>query len=410
MARRRDFLKSVGAIPVAAMVGPVAGGQSTGREDREYWVSVARRLADPVLSSLAARQLKIRMPVETRPEGAAERARFSHLEAIGRLLAGLAPWLALDLDIGAEGELRRRYASLARHAIDAATDPASPDLLNFSQGSQPLVDAAFLAHALVRAPGELWLNVPAATRANVLSALRSSRRIKPGFNNWLLFSAMVEAFFCQAGEEWDPIRIDYAVRQHEQWYKGDGLYGDGPEFHWDYYNSFVIHPMLVDVLTVISKAARGWDDMRNRAIVRARRYAAIQERLISPEGTFPAIGRSLAYRVGAFQLLGQAALRHELPDGVSPAQVRCALTAVMRRMIEAPGTFDRAGWLTLGFCGHQPAVAETYISTGSLYLCATGLLPLGLPPTDEFWQSAPEEWTARRAWSGKDLPADHALS
>jgi len=132
--------------------------------------------------------------------------------------------------------------------------------------------------------------------------------------------------------------------------------------------------------------------------------------LISPEGAFPPIGRSLPYRIGALQLLGQMALRRDLPESVSPAQVRSAMTAVMRRMMEAPGTFDRDGWLTIGFCGHQPAIGETYISTGSLYLCAAGLLPLGLPPADEFWQAPPAEWTARKAWSGRDIPPDHALA
>ena len=34
------------------------------------------------------------------------------------------------------------------------------------------------------------------------------------------------------------------------------------------------------------------------------RYAAVQERLIAPDGTFPALGRSIAYRCGAFHLLG----------------------------------------------------------------------------------------------------------
>jgi hypothetical protein len=36
---------------------------------------------------------------------------------------------------------------------------------------------------------------------------------------------------------------------------------------------------------------------------RAKRYAAVQERMIGPDGTFPPIGRSLAYRCGAFHLL-----------------------------------------------------------------------------------------------------------
>ena len=105
------------------------------------------------------------------------------------------------------------------------------------------------------------------------------------------------------------MRVDYALRQHEQWYKGDGVYGDGPAFHWDYYNSFVIQPMLLDVLDVCRDEMPAWKELATRVEPRARRYAAILERLIAPDGTFPAIGRSIAYRFGAFQLLAQMALR-----------------------------------------------------------------------------------------------------
>ena len=98
-----------------------------------------------------------------------------------------------------------------------------------------------------------------------------------------------------------------------------------------------------------------------------------------------------------------------LPDGVAPAQVRGALTAVIRRTLEAPGTFDADGWLRIGFCGHQPGVGETYISTGSLYLCAVALLPLGLAESDEFWSAPPQRWTSAKAWSGEPFAIDHAL-
>lgn len=267
--------------------------------------------------------------------------------------------------------------------------------MNFTSGAQPLVDAAFLSHAIVRAPSELWKKLDSSAQGNLVNALRSTRRIRPGFNNWLLFCAMVEAALCSVGEPWDAMRVDYAVRQHEEWYKGDGIYGDGPQFHWDYYNSFVIQPMLLDVLDTISKSSNAWNSLRPAILARAKRYAAVQERPISPEGTFPAFGRSLAYRFGAFQLLAQIALRRELPDEIAPAQVRSALTAVIRRVIEQPDTFDVQGWLQVGFCGHQPSIAEVYISTGSLYLCATGLLPLGLPATDPFWAAPAEPWTSQ---------------
>jgi hypothetical protein len=149
--------------------------------------------------------------------------------------------------------------------------------------------------------------------------------------------------------------------------------------------------------------------MRAPVLARARRHAAIQERLIAPDGTFPAIGRSIAYRGGAFQLLAQVALRRALPDGVTPAQVRGALSAVLIRTLDPPGTFDTDGWLRIGLAGHQPGIGERYISTGSLYLCATAFLPLGLGPEDPFWSAPPQPWTARLAWSGAAFPIDRAL-
>ena len=67
------------------------------------------------------------------------------------------------------------------------------------------------------------------------------------------------------------------------------------------------------------------------------------------------------------------------------------------------------GWLQIGLWGHQPHLGETYISTGSLYLCSVALLPLGLPPSDNFWTRPPEDWTSRKLSAGQDLAADHAI-
>jgi hypothetical protein len=380
-----------------------------GIAERASWVAYATRVAEPVLTHLAAGTLRRSMPIE-QADGA-NRAPVTHLEAIGRLLAGLAPWLASSQPGAdtAEGRTRARYLDLARRAIAHAVDPASPDAMNFTTGGQPLVDAAFLAHAIVRAPQALGDGLDATTRTRLITALTSSRAITPAFSNWLLFTAMVEAGLARLGAAWDRTRVDYALRQHEQWYVGDGHYSDGPDFHWDYYNSYVIQPMLLDVLDVVGAEPAAWAAMRAPVLARARRHAAIQERLIGPDGTFPAIGRSIAYRAGAFQLLAQVALRRALPDGVAPGQVRAALSAVLARTLDAPDTFDTNGWLRIGLAGHQPGVGERYISTGSLYLCSTAFLPLGLPPDDPFWSQPGQPWTSRLAWSGAAFPIDHAL-
>ena len=243
----------------------------------------------------------------------------------------------------------------------------------------------------------------------MVNALKSSRSIKPGANNWLLFSASIEAFLIKSGNGGNLEPIVYALKKHMEWYKGDGVYGDGADFHWDYYNSFVIQPMLLNILDTIAKSSSAWESFRPVMTVRAQRYAAIQERLISPDGTFPPIGRSLCYRFGALQLLADIALRRQLPKEIHPAQVRSAITAVMRRMVEAPGTFDERGWLTVGFYGHQPSIAESYISTGSCYLCSVAWLPLGLPASDPFWSDPAMPWTSKKIWSGEQVNADHSI-
>lgn len=412
MNRRSSFkyLTLLGLIPFAGRLSassPVAAPDAPGRT---YWVDVLVRIATPLLESLSKGELKKNMPVECKPGMEANRRKVTYLEAFGRLLSGMAPWLALGPDKTKEGQLRKKFISLAQQSMKKAVDPQSPDFMNFTEGGQPLVDAAFLAHAILRAPGVLWEPLDTATRQQLVTAMKSSRVIIPGYNNWLLFSAMVETFLMFAGEQYDEMRIEIAIKKHMDWYKGDGVYGDGEDFHWDYYNSFVIQPMLVDILQLLVKRGNKYAKTFDTVLVRAKRYAAIQERLISPEGTFPPIGRSLPYRFGAFQLLAQMSLQHRLPDEVKPAQVRCALSAVIQRMIEAPNVFDANGWLTIGFYGHQPDIAESYLSTGSMYLCSVGLLPLGLPASDPFWADAPQDWTAKKIWSGQNLPADHAIN
>ncbi|MET1054968.1 MAG: DUF2264 domain-containing protein [Pedobacter sp.] len=379
---------------------------------RSYWVKTLTRIADPVLKNLSEGRLKATMPVEVNPSGKLDRTRVTYLEALGRLMAGMAPWLELGPDQTEEGKLRAKYILLAQQSIAQAVDPSSADFMQFTgqEYEQALVDGAFLAHALIRSPKHLWEPLPAAVKTNVIKALKSTRVIKPGYNNWLLFMGMIEAFFIKFGEEYDPVRLDYALKKHAEWYKGDGIYGDGPTFHYDYYNSYVIHPMLVDITTVMADTGKETKENLRTVLDRAIRYAVIQERLISPEGTFPVVGRSLAYRFGAMQALNQIALMKKLPDAVKPAQVREALSLVIKRMIEAPGTFDKNGWLTIGFCGHQVDIAENYISTGSLYLCTTGMLVLGLPASDSFWTAPAASWTSKKVWGGENFPADHAVS
>jgi hypothetical protein len=302
--------------------------------DREYAVDVLTKIAAPVLEALSKGELKQRMPIH---DWEKHRAAWTHYEAFARTLAGIAPWLELGPDNSPEGRLRARFIDLARKSLINATDPASPDYMNFGQvPDQPLVESAYLASALLAAPKQLWEPLTEEQRRKVADALRISRTVPLTHdNNWVLFPAMIEAALWRYAGDVQLAAIERAVWMFEnEWYLGDGIYGDGPDFHADYYNSYVIHPMLLEVIRVAREKghprAERWLPV---ALERAGRYATILERQISPEGTFPVMGRSAAYRFAAFYHLAYMALNKKLPDAVSPGAARAGISNVVLRMV-----------------------------------------------------------------------------
>ena len=377
------------------------------RNDRADWLKRMLRIAEPVIVNLAEDRLKETMPTVFHPD----REPFMHLEALGRTLMGIAPWLELERVPEEEKELQEKYRKLVRQGIANAVKPEAKDFMNFSEGyGQALVDAAFLAQAIVRAPKQLFELMEEQDKRNLVSALKATRCFTPFVCNWILFSSMIEAALYVMGEpDYDMTRVEYGVRMFWKWYVGDGTYGDGERFHWDYYNSFVIQPMLLDIVGTMKAVRRDYEDLYAIFRKRASRYAAVQEQMIGPDGTYMVIGRSVSYRFGAFQALGQAVLQDNLPENLPNSQVRSALTAVLQKVMEHPQMFDEKGWLNPGVYGNQPGLAEDYICVGSLYLCMAVFLPLGLPAEHPFWQEEEQPWTAKKIWAGADVKVDHAV-
>jgi len=390
---------------------------STGAQDRAFWIKTLHKIAWPVVENLANGTLEKNMPLEKGPQYYLTANKVSYLEAVGRCFAGIAPWLELPDDNTEEGLLRKKYKAAMVKGLTSAANPQSPDYLNFREGGQPIVDAAYLAHAFMRAPRALWEPLDTVTKQRFITEFKSLRDRTGAYNNWLLFAAMSEAFLRSVGEQFDPVRIDYALNKMKEWYVGDSWYKDGDLFSMDYYNSYVIHPMLVDLLaslkikpvTKYNQKGYSVNEAYDQSVKRMVRYAEYLERIIAPDGTYPAYGRSVTYRTAAFQALAQTALMQQLPEWVSPAQVRCALTKVFYNMYEGSQNFDNKGWLVLGFNGHQPMMADQYTSTGSLYMASLGFLPLGLPATNKFWTDAPAGWTSKKAWGGLPVKKDYKV-
>lgn len=416
--KRRNFLKTASVASLAAGLSSnvVLGETNDSKrakpaDDRAYWIQLLDKIAEPVLSNMSRGELQKNMRIEFSPLWDNRERKVAYMEAFGRLIAGLAPVVSLADDNTKESKVRQKWRTQIQQSMAHAVDPKSPDYLHWGDNKtrQPLVDAAYIAQALLTAPDALWTPLDKATKERVIYEFKKIRQIVPYNNNWVLFAATIESFLLFAGEEIDASRIDPAIDAINKWYVGDGWYKDGEKFHFDHYNGYVIHPMMTEVLRV--NVARGRKDrgLYETAYKRMQRYAVQQERFISPEGTYPVVGRSSTYRAGAFQPLAKIALDDKLPPEIAPAQVRSALTAVLKRLF-VDSTFTKEGWLTLGLVGAaQSAITDAYTNTGSLYITSLAFLPLGLPPSHKFWTDPFTEWTQLKAWGGKPFVRDHAI-
>lgn len=383
------------------------------KSDRELWAGILYQMAAPVLSNMSEGKLQENMLVELSPTWDGRDKRVTYMECFGRLMAGLAPWLSLPDDDTAEGIQRKQLREWALKSYAQSVDPESKDYLLWRKEGQPLVDAAYIAESFLRGYDALWVPLDDLTKQRYIAEFQQLRRVDPPYTNWLLFSSTVECFLKKAGAQTDYYRITSALRKVDEWYVGDGWYSDGEDFAFDYYNSFVIHPMYVECLEVMTNGGKQniWNVKGGNfpnALKRMQRFGMILERFVSPEGTFPVFGRSITYRTGVLQPLALLSLRGWLPKELPAGQVRAAMTAVIQRMFGDNRNFNAEGYLTLGFNGSQPNISDWYTNNGSLYLASLAFLPLGLPADAPFWTDAPQPWTSKKAWGGEDFPKDHA--
>ena len=354
-------------------------------------------MAAPVLDAAADGRLRKTMTVEQMHGKGRE--RFACLEAVGRLLCGMAPWFEADLTDPIERKLRDSRLEQARLAIDGQVNPSSDDFVDHVRNCEPfnqiLVDTALLAQAILRAPTALWDGLSDNTKDYVVELLKSARKITANVNNWLLFSVEVELLYRKLTGICNEGMVASYFRLVDSWYLGDGWYGDGPYFKTDFYNSLIIHPMMLDLCEFAPDLLP--DGISGEILARAQRHAEVLELMVAPDGTYCATGRSLTYRCGVFHLLAQLAWQKRLPKSVSPAVAREVLYTASEKTL-TPASYRDDGFLNIGICSHQPGYGESYICTGSLYFAAAVFLPLGISPDDEFWLAPAQDWTQRVIW------------
>ncbi len=367
---------------------------------RSYWIQQLERISGPVIENLSKDSLTIVMPIVHNQE-------YQYLEAFGRTFCGMSRWLNLS-EPTEEDSIRSYYRGKVAKCFSNGFNPQARDYFNFKTGKQPLVDAAFLAQGLLRCP-LVWSQLDESTKQHVLKEFMDLRRVKPYDNNWMLFASTIEAFILDKTGSCDECRLWEGINAFVYgFYVGDGIYSDGHYYDNNYYNSFVIHPMLMDVLLSLRDSGiKEAEDYLRLESKRYHRYAAWLERQIAPDGSLPVYGRSIVYRIGILHALAEfVCITNDAT--ARGGEIRSAMTKVLTKQLDDMD-FDNQGFLTIGFKGLQPDLAEPYISTGSGYLCTTFFLPLGLSQSHPFWKDEQQDWTSLRIQVGStDVSIDES--
>lgn len=135
--QRRNFIKQSSALIATGSLQAKSLMANPGESiiaynktnDREYWVKLIYKIAYPVLSNLSKGQLRKNMPVEVSPVWDGRDKAVAYMEAFGRLMTGIAPWLALNDDLTDEGKQRKQLKELALQSFTNSVDTNNPDYL-----------------------------------------------------------------------------------------------------------------------------------------------------------------------------------------------------------------------------------------------------------------------------------------
>jgi hypothetical protein len=334
---------------------------------RDLWEPIRPRLAEEGASvSLGATQAYYGEP-------------GSSIEVIARPLWGLAALAAGGNDFPGW--------PLLRQALADGVDPQHPQFWGEAPDlSQYFVEMAALAFGMIMAREQLWDPLERRQRENLLHWMAVINRKPVVDNNWLFFRVLVNMAFERVGGPFDESRLTADLDRLEQFYLGDGWYGDGASGNRDYYV-----PMGFHFYGLFHARIRGEADperaerFRRRAEDFAPHFAA----WFAPDGSALPFGRSLTYRFtqGAFWGVCAWADLPVLPWG----QLKGIFLRHLRWWLAQP-IFSDSGLLTIGYRYPNLIVADSYNSPGSTYWACKFFLPLALLENHPFWQAEEEPW------------------
>jgi hypothetical protein len=356
----------------------------------EHWLLTARRYASPAGGLITP---------PGRPSAAG--IRSDGIEGFARSFLIAAPLLA-----GRAADPNDHAGWYAR-GLDAAMDPAGPErwgraigvdeIRQWNGTPQPIVEAANLAFGLALSRPRVWDRLKEPTRERLADWLGHHAAKRGSANNWLLFTAVIEAFLHSAGHEVPGGHAQADVDLLESWYLGDGWYNDGPISRStgrgnrvDHYNSWVIQTFLWQWYELTAQPEARRRLFRDRLAEFADSYAL----LFAPDGSPLHQGRSLTYRhavLGGLWAAGIAGAGSE-----PPGAVRRLASGVLRHFtglgagVGGAPTLGRSAREFLPMC-------QVYSGPGSPYFAGMGFLGLAAPADHPLWTEAERPQPAERA-------------
>ena len=359
----------------------------------DHWLLTARRYASPGGGLITP---------PGRPSAAG--IRSDGIEGFARSFLIAAPLLA--------GRAADRYDHVGWYArgLAAAMEPGGPDrwgraigvdeIKQWNGTPQPIVEAANLAFGLAVSRARFWDLLGDKLREQTADWLAHHAAKHGSDNNWLLFTAVIEAFLRSTGYDVPGGHAQADVDRFESWYLGDGWYNDGPIStttghgnRVDHYNSWVIQPFLWQWYQLTEQPPA----RRDRFLARLGEFADSYALLFAADGSPLHQGRSLTYRHAVLGGLWAAALAGA---GSEPAGATRRLASGVLRNFTALGVgADAAPSLGRGAAQFLP-MCQVYSGPGSPYFAGMGFLGMATPADHPLWTEPEQPQSAERTGAG----------
>lgn len=271
---------------------------------------------------------------------------------------------------------------LLRQALLDGTNPANPYTYwgDIGHMDQRIVESADIAVAIWMSRERIFDKMTPVEQEQIIRWLAQVDGKGTYSDNWILFTAMIQAVRLHLGFPSPIDDLDNRLRQIDEFYRGDGWYVDGPANEFELYNAWMFgwHYLLWTWIDGVRRPTH-----RRQVLERARSFIDGFLHFFGANGSYPAWGRSIVYR---FAAIAPFAIGHFLKfTSHDPGLLRRVSSGCIRYFYDHDFLDPEEHFVRQGYHGDFPAAGEAYISPGSPYWCCHGLFALTLDPDDPFW-------------------------